>query len=541
MMHKPQRLLREGMLAAAQRHPEKTALVIDEKSYTYQELLDTAARIATGLQKYGVQRGDRVAIYMDNSWPCVTAIYGVLLAGGVFVMVNPQTKADKLRFLLEDSQAKVLLAAGQLASLFVPVAIETPSLNGVIYTTDNVSGTLPDNKLFVSLDRIIHDNSPLEEPVTIIPNDLAALIYTSGSTGVPKGVMQTHQSMVFAAWSLIEYLRLSDRDRILLVLPLTFDYGLYQLLMTMKLGATLVVERSFTFPTKIYQRLEQEQVTVFPGVPTMYAMMIASHKKKKLCFPSVTRVTNTAAALPAEFTPFLREIFPNALIYRMYGLTECKRVSYLEPELLDKKPSSVGKAIPGTEVFLLSKDGKPVPPGQQGILHVRGPHIMAGYWNQPEKTKKMLKPGPLPGERILCTQDLFRMDEEGFLYFVTRDDEIIKTRGEKVSPVEVENILYGMDEVEAAAVIGVQDDTLGQAIHAFLVLAPDVTLTERQVQKRCIEKMESFMVPTRVFFLDELPKSVNGKIDKQTLIRWNGKIPKKNTHLEEDQLCSASA
>lgn len=523
IINRPQRLLREGMLAAAQRHPEKTAIIVDEQSYTYRELHDTAARIAAGLQKYGVQRGDRVAIYMDNSWPCIAAIYAVLLAGGVFVMVNPQTKADKLRFLLEDSQAKALLASSQLASLFVPVAIEVPSLQRVVYDLETVSGIPSANEFFVSLEEVIEENSPLEAPVTLIPNDLAALIYTSGSTGVPKGVMQTHQSMVFAAWSLIEYLRLAASDKILLVLPLAFDYGLYQLLMAMKLGATLVVERSFTFPTQIYQCIEREQITVFPGVPTMYAMMIASHKKKKLCFPSVTRVTNTAAALPAEFTPFLREIFPNALIYRMYGLTECKRVSYLEPELLEKKPTSVGKAIPGTEVFLLSKDGEPVAPGEQGILHVRGPHIMAGYWNQPEKTAKMLKPGFLPGERILCTHDLFRMDEEGFLYFVTRDDEIIKTRGEKVSPVEVENVLYQLEEVEAAAVIGVHDDTLGQAVHAFLVLAADSMLTERQVQKHCVAKMESFMVPTRVLFLNELPKSPNGKIDKLSLSQWAGK------------------
>jgi acyl-CoA synthetase (AMP-forming)/AMP-acid ligase II len=252
-------------------------------------------------------------------------------------------------------------------------------------------------------------------------------------------------------------------------------------------------------------------------------------------------VTNTAAALPTEYTPFLREIFPNALIYRMYGLTECKRVSYLEPELLDKKPNSVGKAIPGTEVFILNKDEKLVAPGQQGILHVRGPHIMAGYWNQPEKTNKMLKPGLIPGEKILCTQDMFWMDKEGFLYFVTRNDEIIKTRGEKVSPIEVENILYGMEDVEAAAVIGVRDKTLGQAIHAFLVLTAGIRLTERQVQKRCSEKMESFMVPTRIFFLDELPKSANGKIDKLVLTEWNGNIPEKSVEIEETHSYPVSA
>lgn len=522
IINKPQRLLREGMLATAQRHPNKTALIIGDKAHTYKALHESAARLAAGLQKYGIQRGDRVAIYMDNSWPCVIAIYGVLLAGGVFVMINPQTKADKLRFLLEDSQAKVLLASSQLATIFVPLASALPTLKRVIATAEQLPGVSADNKLFVSFAAVVRDNPPLAAPVAVIPNDLAALIYTSGSTGVPKGVMQTHQAMVFAAWSLIEYLRLEHSDKILLVLPLAFDYGLYQLLMAMKLGATLVVEHSFTFPAQIYQRIEQAKITVFPGVPTMYSMMITTHKKNQLCFPSVTRVTNTAAALPAEFIPFLREIFPHALIYKMYGLTECKRVSYLEPEFLEQKPASVGKAIPGTEVFLLSKEGQPVPPGEQGILHVRGPHIMAGYWNAPERSQKMLKPGPLPGERILCTQDLFRMDEEGFLYFITRDDEMIKSRGEKVSPVEVENSLYGMDEIEAAAVIGVADNTLGQAVNAFLVLAAGAQLNERQVQKRCLAKMESYMVPTRIFFLDELPKSANGKVDKQALLQWRG-------------------
>ena len=285
-------------------------------------------------------------------------------------------------------------------------------------------------------DEILSNNEPIDTPVTVIPNDLAALIYTSGSTGFPKGVMQTHQSMVFAAWSLIEYQRLSENDRILLVLPLAFDYGLYQLLMTIKLGATLVIERSFTFPVKVYQRMEEQSVTVFPAVPTIFAMMISAHKKKKLSFPSITRITNTAAALPADFIPYLHDIFPNALIYNMYGLTECKRVFYLEPERVDINPRSVGRAIPGTEVYLLSPEGKQVSAGEAVILHVRGPHIMAGYWKDPERSKKMLKKGDLPGERVLCTHDLFKMDEEGLLYFVGRSDDIIKTRGEKVSPVE---------------------------------------------------------------------------------------------------------
>jgi acyl-CoA synthetase (AMP-forming)/AMP-acid ligase II len=246
-------------------------------------------------------------------------------------------------------------------------------------------------------------------------------------------------------------------------------------------------------------------------------MMISTHKKKPLCFPSITRITNTAAALPEEFVPYLQQIFPNALIYKMYGLTECKRVAYLEPELINEKPKSVGKAIPGTEVYLLTPEGDSVPNGEEGILYVRGPHVMVGYWKRLDLTEKMLKPGKLPGERVLCTQDWFRMDEEGFLYFVGRSDDIIKTRGEKVSPVEVENILHKIAGIKEAAVIGVEDEMFGQAIRAFVVAETDAALNDKKIKKECLAHLENFMVPKDVVFLDEMPKSPNGKIDKKTL------------------------
>jgi acyl-CoA synthetase (AMP-forming)/AMP-acid ligase II len=236
-------------------------------------------------------------------------------------------------------------------------------------------------------------------------------------------------------------------------------------------------------------------------------------------------VTNTAAALPDEFTPGLREIFPNALIYRMYGLTECKRVSYLEPELLDEKPGSVGRAIPGTEVYLLSVDGTPTPVGEIGVLHVRGPHVMRGYWNRPDLTDEMLKPGKLPDERVLCTHDLFRMDADGFLYFVSRTDEIIKTRGQKVSPVEVENALYKIPGVCEAAVVGTSDPMLGEAVVAYVVRTEGATLTEAEIRARSGALLESFMVPQRVVFRAELPKTESGKINKRAL----GSVPPKVT------------
>ncbi len=511
-----QRLLHQGLLASSAKHPQKIALLAEGKPYTYNQLLESAVRIAAALQQNGLQRGDRVAIYMDNTWPCIVSIYGTLLAGGVFLMVNPQTKKDKLQFILKDSEATALLTDGHLSRNFLPVIKDLPDLKAVI-----VSGKIPVKAEEINnikpFEDVLSQKASIEETPIVNPNDLASFIYTSGSTGFPKGVMQTHRSMVFASWSLIEYLRLSEDDRIMLMLPLAFDYGLYQLLMAVNLSATLIVERSFIYPSLIYQGIEKYQATVFPGVPTIYATMIEAHKKSKMQFPSVTRVTNTAAALPVEYLNYLKEIFPNALIFKMYGLTECKRVAYLEPELLDEKPASVGKAIPGTEVFIRSLKGKATPTGEAGILYVRGPHIMAGYWKRPEQTERMLLPGDIPGERILCTYDWFKMDEEGFLYFVGRSDDIIKTRGEKVSPLEVEQVLHTIDGVKEAVVLGIPDQVLGEAIRAFVVPEPGKTLDERVIKKICMQRLENFMVPKEVVFLKEMPKSPNGKIDKKVL------------------------
>jgi amino acid adenylation domain-containing protein len=511
------RLVHQALQAsAAAAGASRTAVIAEGRPYTYGQLLGQARLLAGALQSRGLQRGERVAIFMDNTWACVVSIYAALLAGGVFLVVNPQTRADKLAFILDDSGARLLLSDTHLLETLVPAAGQAKSLRSVLLSGDGDAGALAGVVHVSTFDEALAE-SAAPAGSGAIPLDLAALIYTSGSTGHPKGVMQTHQSMVFATGSLIEYLRLAPTDRILCVLPLAFDYGLYQLLMAVTLGAVLVLERSFTYPAQIYQRVVESDVTVFPGVPTIYAMMVSANARTPLRFPSVRRITNTAAALPDSFTGRLREIFPNALIYRMYGLTECKRVCYLEPELVDSKPGSVGKAIPGTEVYLLDEHGSPVAPGGTGILHVRGPHVMAGYWNRPDLSDFMLKPGMLPGERVLCTHDWFRMDEEGFLYFVGRSDDIIKTRGEKVSPVEVENALHRIAGVREAAVVGIPDATLGEAVRAYIVPEPEVFLTERQVRSMAAKLLEGFMVPSEIVFCGELPKTSTGKVSKRQL------------------------
>lgn len=515
MISRPQRLLGEALEFSYTKNPLKASAIYNGKEFSYTNLKDSAENLARHLVGAGIEKGDRVAIFMNNSWQCIVSIYGITMAGGVFLVVNPQTKASKLNYILNDSGAKTVVSEMLLVNELKLALEGLKDLQEVI-----ISGGNRQFSEYIDFEEVILDNSKSATLPKIIPNDLAALIYTSGSTGFPKGVMMTHQSMVFTSWSLIEYLRLTENERIMLVLPLAFDYGLYQLIMSITIGGTLIIEHSFNFPPTIFRQIDQLNPTIFPGVPSIYAIMIATHKKTGITFDCIQKITNTAAALPAEFISDLKKIFPNALIFKMYGLTECKRVCYLEPELIDKIPTSVGKAIPGTEVFLLSDNGKPVPPGESGILHVRGPHVMAGYWNNEELSKEMLKPGAIPGERILCAHDLFKMDEDGFLYFQGRNDDIIKTRGEKVSPIEVENIIYKIDGIKEVAVIGIPDVILGESIFAFITMHDGINITEKEIQMNCKSQLETFMVPQRIVFLPEMPKSSNGKIDKKELKKY---------------------
>ena len=508
------RLLHDSLLMSAHDHPDKVALVTGDERVTYRDFLDRSLRLARALQEHGIQRGDRVAVFLENGVAAAVGIYGALLAGAVFIVVNPQTKAPKLAYVLADAGVSAIVTEGRLARVVAVASADVPSLQTVVQAGD-IQAAVAD---VLALDTVLAETPPEPLPTSVIPLDLAALVYTSGSTGNPKGVMLSHQNMVFAQGSLVEYLRLSHDDRILNVLPLAFDYGLYQLMMAVHLSATLVLETSFSFPAKVIQRVQEEQVSVFPGVPTVFATLLSLHRENPVSMPSVRRFTNTAAHLPDEYVPGMLAMSPGALIFRMYGLTECKRVCYLEPELVLDKPSSVGKAIPGTEVFVLDAEGDRVAPGVVGTLYVRGPHVMMGYWNLPEETSHMLKPGPNPGERMLCTHDFFRVDEDGFLYFVGRSDDIIKSRGEKVSPVEVENVLASIPGVREAAIVGVNDDLLGQAIRAFVVLDPGVVMTEREFRRACMARMENYMVPRDVVFLAELPKTESGKVRRKSLV-----------------------
>lgn len=510
-------MLVQGFLEeSAQRRPNKLALVCNGSRLTYREIDDMANRLANSMLAGGVKRGDRVAICLNNSVEAVVSVFAILKAGATFVFVNRSTKEDKLVYILNNCRATILITDERLLDddLLLRVNRRVASLKASFVSAHS--------KLPAVLPPGCHDyasaldsSSPRRPACTNIDLDLACLIYTSGSTGEPKGVMCDHGNAVFAASSIITYLGNAEDDVVINVLPLSFDYGLYQLLMTFKFGGTLVLERGFTYPAAVLKRIEEEKVTGLPGVPTLFALLI-SMDLSPFNLSTLRYITNTAAALPPNHIMELRRKFPRAVIYSMYGLTETKRALYLPPALLDEKPGSVGLAIPGTEVWIEDDAGSRVGPGVVGELVVRGRHVMRGYWEAPEATAIRFRPGPFLGERLCFTGDLFRMDGDGCMYFVSRRDDIIKTRGEKVAPKEVENVLYSMEGIREVAVVGIPDPVLGQAVKVFLV-SDNAELTADQVIAYCRANLEDFMVPKHVEFRDALPKTFSGKITKTAL------------------------
>jgi len=472
--------------AAAARHRDKTAFVCGETRLSYRELQQQSDRAAAGLRQLGVVRGDRVVLWLPTGAELVVAIFATLKAGAAFVVADASSKPDRIDYVFTDSGARVLLAS-ETGGDDIPYATNYQELLAS-------TGTVPN--------------------CDHIDRDLACLVYTSGSSGPPKGVMSAHQNVVFAVHSIRTCLGLRSDDVVLSALPLSFDYGLYQLLMVVACGATLVCE-PFTFPAQFLERLTEERATILPGVPTMWAMLLGM-RLEAFDMSSLRSLTNTGAAIPEAHIQRLQAALPGAQLFSMYGLTETKRTLCLPPEQIAHRPGSVGIAIPGTEVWLEDDKGQRVGANEVGELIVRGGHVMLGYWNAPAATAERFVDGPLPGERLCRTGDLFRRDEAGYYYFVSRRDDMLKSRGQKVSPKEVEDVLHELPTIQEAAVVGEADEVLGSAIVAY-VQTRDDEHNARKVTRHCRSRLEDFKVPDRIVFVDALPKTSNGKIDRQRL------------------------
>jgi amino acid adenylation domain-containing protein len=525
MMNAPV-LLHDYFDESVRKYPGKEALIYGDERYTYSDLYQRVNILADVLVNLGLKRQDRVLIFMDNSPEEVISFYATMKAGGIFAIINSSVQLPKFTYIVNDAKPAVIIADYNKRKV-VNNALKACNHHCLI--------------IWVGADesaRRSHDNSntyfwsciftfsalssgDYEAQYTHVNRcldiDLAGLIYTSGSTGEPKGVMESHRSIISAARSIIQYLENTPDDIILNTLPLSFDYGLYQVIMALMFGGTIVLERSFIFLSRVLSLIEKERVTGFPIVPTIVAMIFKTIDLDSFNLNSLRYLTNTGAAFPVEHIKRLRKALPHVQIYSMFGLTECKRISYLPPHKIDEKPDSVGKPMPNCEVFILDEEGEQVKTGQVGELVVRGTNVMQGYWNAPKQTAKAFRPALGFSENLLFTGDFFKQDSEGFLYFLGRNDDMIKSRGERISAKEVEHIINQFDGINECAVVGVDDDILGQALKAYVSALPGVELTQKQIIEYCAKNMEPFSVPKYIEFMEELPKTPHGKVDKKIL------------------------
>lgn len=496
-----------------ERVPEKVALVCGERRLSYADLEVRANSLAGAMRADGLSAGDRVAICLDNGPEAVIASLAVSKAGGVFLILNPLMKSEKLAFILDDSQARFIITSSRIAAELERLP---PGLRAVVVADGSATTTGEGRAPLVNWGEFV-SGAPTQRPVVRrIDIDLCSIFYTSGSTGTPKGVMLTHLNMNSAATSIIQYLGLRPSDITLNFSPLSTDYGYYNVAMSLRVGATSVCEKAFVYPGQLVQLLGSERVSGLALVPTIIAILLKFKQLRRHDLSGVRYVTSTGQALPPRHLIEVQELFPRARLYSMYGLTECKRVSYLDPEQVRVRPGSVGKAMPNTEVYLIDAEGKRIDePGREGELVVRGSNVMKGYWRRPEETAARLWDGEGGGEKKLLTGDLFRMDEEGYLYFVGRKDDIFKTGGHLVSPKEIESVLHELPEVVEAVVVPVPDEMLGNAVKALVVAAPQTALTEARVIRHCRERLEPFLVPKHVEFCRRLPKTLAGKTDRR--------------------------
>ena len=512
----PPRLVQDGLERWAVRRPEKVARVADGRRWTYGEVNGHAEGVARWLAARGVSAGDRVVVFLDNCAETVLAFHGILKAGATFVIVAGTLKAPKLRYILQNCKARALITHTGKAAVVGEALAGGAWAGPIVWDGPAENGPVGFAAESVRWEDVATGGSGSFAGVRVADTELAALVYTSGSTGEPKGVMCPHRCMLSAVDSIVGYLGTRESDIVLNVLPLSFSYGLSQVLAMFLCGGTLVLERSFTYLHPLLKRIAEEKITGFAMVPSIAAMLLQMRDIGQYDLGSVRYMTNAGAAMPPDYLRRLRSLLPHVQFFLMYGLTECVRVCFLPPGEVDRRPSSVGRAMPNCEAWVADENGCEAGPGVVGELVVRGPNVMQGYCGDPELTDRVFRPG-VDGRRVLHTGDLFKRDEEGFLYFVARKDDMIKTRGERVSPKEVEEAICALPGVVAVAVVGVPDDVLGQAIKAFVVAEPGAELGARDVMKQCAQRLEPLMVPKQVVFVGELPKTASGKIDRKTL------------------------
>ncbi len=510
-------LVQDLLTSACQVSPNKIALVSGGEALTYSEL-DTKAHLLAGfLTEQGTAKGERIALLLPNGIDFAIAFFAVLRANAIVVPLNYRSNSSSISKIVADCTPSIIITDKTKLKQFTVEPIGQDRLRKLIVFA-NEAQTSIGNIEYVNWDEKKVMGKWVTTKCEVIDQDLAYLIYTSGSTGEPMGVMGAHSNILFAIESITKYLGCVADDIILCSLPFSFDYGLYQLLISVASVGKLIIENSFLYPENTLQMILDWKVTGFPVVPMMLAKILELYSDEH-DLSSLRYITSTGARLPIDQIRQLKSTFPNVKVFSMYGLTETKRTLYLPPEHLDLRPESVGIPIPGTQVWIEDDTGTSMGPNQVGELVVRGRHVMRGYWNKSEQSAKKFRPGPYPGECVCYTGDLFRMDDEGYFYFVARKDEIINSRGIKIAPQRIEDVLNLLPGVTSVAVIGIPDDLLGQAIKAFIACSTQ-TLSEDTIRRHCMNMLESYMVPQSIKIMASLPLNNNGKVDKVRLLDY---------------------
>jgi len=528
-------LLPELIAQAACRAAGPIALTDGKAALSYGELDASVTQFSSGLLALGLQRGERVAIYLEKRFETVIASFGAPAAGGVFVPVNPLLKPEQVAFILQDCNVRVLLTSPERLSLLADSLLQCPDLRYVVVTESAQGAPAPAAPgLRVTGWRELLA-SPPRPGHRVIDVDMAAILYTSGSTGKPKGVVLSHRNMVAGAKSVASYLENNAQDTLLAALPLSFDAGFSQLTTAFHVGARVVL-LNYLMPRDVLKALEREKVTGLTAVPPLY-IQLTQMEWPAAINDNLRYFANTGGRMPRETLTLLRHRVPKAKPFLMYGLTEAFRSTYLPPEEVDRRPDSIGKAIPNAEILVLRDDGTPCAPEETGELVHRGALVGQGYWNDAEKTAERYKllapdaPGRAPGlqlpEYAVFSGDNVRMDAEGFLYFIGRREEMMKTSGYRVSPTEVEEIVYASKMVGECAAFGVEHATLGQAIHVIATpptvdgdqgVPVDLSTLAPALLAQCRIHMPAYMVPAGIEFVPgPLPRNPNGKIDRKLL------------------------
>ncbi|HEX5701222.1 MAG TPA: AMP-binding protein, partial [Rubrobacter sp.] len=474
MRSRPEFTLHDLLHNSVARDPQKTAVVDGDTKYTYEDLERQSGSLGAALAEAGVGRGDRVGVYLEKSWEAIVAMLAASRIGAAYVNVNPLFKAPQVEYLAGDCDIRVMIGDTPKLEELQPKTVQTAFYRGA-----KPEG--PAARTYVDVAEAL-EGEGLTEDRNVTESDLGTILYTSGSTGMPKGVSTSQRNVVAGAQIVSTYLKNTPEDRILSALPLNFDAGMSQFTTSLRAGATLYLLRS-RLPGDLLKALRRHEITGVTGVPPLWALLIRGARSiREKPLSHLRYLANTGGRIPQANLDELRDLLEPAgtKIYLMYGLTEAFRSTYLAPEEIHRSSpeqgNCIGKAIPNTEIMVITKEGKEAAPGEPGELVHRGPTVAMGYWGNEDATKKAYRPNPLAPpelldvERVVYSGDTVKRDEEGYLYFLGREDAMIKNQGYRLSPEEVENLLLSSGLVHEACAFGVENPAVGQDVIAAISL-----------------------------------------------------------------------